>query len=148
MKSYILIGAGLFLSCTSAKLKTKYASNERVTVASDSLGSEATWHRYIAEDHSEYNALWWLKGNARWHPDSGLMADELLIRYHGTDERSLRLLDSQAQSFEEKKTMQQEASSQRNEKQKERENLFCLPWWNYVLFLLACYFFLRPKGKT
>lgn len=147
MKYYMLIGAGLLLSCTASKLKTKYSTKESVSIANDSSLSETTWRRYMAEDQSEYNALWWLKGNARWHPDSGLVADELWIRYRGSDERSVRLLDSQGRLLAKKVVMQQEASSQLHEKQKEQSSLFRLPWWAYGILLLGVYFFIHVKGK-
>lgn len=147
MKYYMLIGAGLLLSCTASKLKTKYSTKESVSIANDSSLSETSWRGYMAEDQSEYNALWWLKGNARWHPDSGLTADELWIRYRGRDERSVHVLDSQGRLLEGKKVMQQEASSQFHEKQKEKSGLFRLPWWVYVILLVGVYFFMQVKGK-
>src|SRR5690606_5351876 len=100
MKIYLMIGAGPLLSCTASNLKTKYTTTESVSIANDSSLSETSWRGYMAEDQSEYNALWWLKGNARWHPDSGLTADELWIRYRGRDERSVHVLDSQGRLLE------------------------------------------------
>jgi|GEM_PF-340543 len=134
---YVMIGAGFLLSCTTSKLKTKYASREVTSVRSDSAISETSWRSMMRVDATEYNVFWWLKGNARWHPDSGMAADELLIRYRGKDWHNEMLLDSKQRLYERRDILQRVANTKLEEKQKEQKGLLHLRWWAYVVFLLV-----------
>ncbi|WP_134090848.1 hypothetical protein [Olivibacter sp. XZL3] len=147
MKIYIVIGAGLLLSCTSSKLKTKYSTSETTSARSDSVRSETSWRRNRAEGYAEYDALWWLNGNVRWHPDSGLAADEMLLRYRGEAWRKADLLDSQQRFHGMLNVVQQETSTTSQEKQKGQKSGFRLPWWAYVLLLPMCLYVWRRVSR-
>jgi len=113
-------------------------------MASDSSYSETSWRSLMATDSLAYDELWWLRGNARWHPDSGVAADELLIRYRSKAWHSAKLLDSQQHVYERKHSLQQETNTKLEEKQKLQKNLPIL-WWAFLLLLLSAFYAIRRR---
>lgn len=138
MKIYILMMGGFLLSCNTSKLKTKYAARDLLTVASDSSFSAYNEYSFLLADSSTYDELWWLKGNARWHPDSGFIADELLFSYKDKKGRTVSLLDHQARLYQQKNKLQEATSVTLEEKNKEQQSLFRWPWYVYLLFVSVC----------
>lgn len=135
--------AGLLWSCTSSKLKARHAAQEVLSVKRDAAISEINGRSFVSADSSTYVVLWWLKGDARWHPDSGMAADELLIRYHGQGGRSAVLLDGGLRKYETGDRLQQVLSTQVQEKQKEQKRLFHLPWWVYAALVAVGYYLVK-----
>ncbi|WP_134089172.1 hypothetical protein [Olivibacter sp. XZL3] len=135
--------AGLLWSCNTAKFKTKLSAQEVLSVKRNAAISEVNGRSFVSADSSTYDVLWWLKGDAQWHPDSGMTADELLVRYRGKDWRNAMLLDSGQRMYETRDMLQQAAGTQVQEKQKEQKNWFHLPWWVFVVLIPGGYYLLK-----
>jgi len=133
----MICGTGALISCTATKLKYAASRSENTvnTVYSDSSFTGYHVSQSVQGNEVSYDAIWWLKGNVHFSPDSGFSVNEVWMRLQGEYIASQQLQDSTQYSL--KKTEEQLQINQKNaqENQKIKDSSISLPWWVYLLLL-------------